>query len=331
MAAGAIHADLARSALKSWQGVRGEPEFVMHRENTVYRVATAKGPAALRIHRAGYHARAAIESELAWMAYLAANGLAVPAPFASADGPLVVEVPDDAGEPRCVDLLSWLPGAPLGQSNAPLARSHGETVAIFQAIGEQMALMHMASDDWATPAGFDRHAWNKEGLLGDASFWGQFWTASCLDMDEAVLLLAARERLAREVDSLAGEAADYGLIHADLVRENVLVHEGRVAFIDFDDAGFGYRLFDIATALHKNRAEANFEDMKAALIDGYRKRRRLSDLALESLPLFMLLRSLTYLGWAEARKDEPGMAARQSRFKADAIGLARAYFAGNGL
>ena len=43
---------------------------------------------------------------------------------------------------------------------------------------------------------------------------------------------------------------DYGLIHADSVRDNMLVDKsGKVSLIDFDASGYGFRLFDIATLL----------------------------------------------------------------------------------
>ena len=51
--------------------------------------------------------------------------------------------------------------------------------------------------------------------------------------------------------------------------------------IDFDDGGFGFRLFDIATALIKHRVEPDFTDLRAALIEGYHSQRTLDVGALE--------------------------------------------------
>ncbi|WP_321378401.1 phosphotransferase [Rhizobium sp.] len=107
------------------------------------------------------------------------------------------------------------------------------------------------------------------------------------------------------MDALPNLNLDYGLIHADLVRENVLVNDGRIELIDFDDGGYGFRMFDIATALFKNRTEPAYPAMRAALIDGYRRARPLPDRALATLPLFMALRSVTYIGWAGDRSDMP--------------------------
>lgn len=317
----------ARKALESWTDICGEPQLVMHRENTVFRVETKAGPAALRIHRAGYHSRQAIQSELDWMAHLALNGLAVPAPIRALNGALLVELGNGAGQKCIVDLLTWLEGAPLGKSGEPLSGSLSEQTDIFRALGTSMARLHLTSDAWRAPAEFRRHAWDREGLLGDAPFWGKFWSISDCAPEETEILTAARKRAAEALDSHIAAGADYGLIHADLVRENVLVHEGQIRMIDFDDAGYGFRMFDIATALIKNRREPHYEALKSALLSGYDSVRPRSPRDLQALPLFMLLRALSYLGWAEARRHELGMTARRQRFKTEALELARTYLA----
>ena len=60
--------------------------------------------------------------------------------------------------------------------------------------------------------------------------------------------------------------------------------------------------------------EPDFHDLRAALLNGYATHRPLPDLTL--LPLFIVLRSLTYLGWIATRADEPGMAARAEHYLA---------------
>jgi Ser/Thr protein kinase RdoA (MazF antagonist) len=305
----------------------GEPQLIMHRENSVFRVETAAGPAALRIHRAGYHSWASIKSELAWMAHLKANGIAVPEPVPTRNGALLIELNEAGASPRIVDLLTWLGGAPLGKTGAPLAGAAAEQTEIFTALGKSMARLHNVSDAWQLPEDFRRHAWNRDGLVGENPFWGRFWEISNCSADETKLLNSIRLRAAQDLEMFTSGGADYGLIHADLVRENILVQDGQIQMIDFDDAGFGFRLFDIATTLFKNRGEPHYEALKSALISGYATLRPLSRRDLEALPLFMLLRALTYLGWGEARKSEPGMAARRQRFKSEALELALAYCA----
>ena len=100
-----------------------------------------------------------------------------------------------------------------------------------------------------------------------------------------------------------------------------MVNGADIALIDFDDCGYGWRMFEIATALLKNRKEPHFDLIRDALIEGYRSKRSLSDEALETLPLFLLIRSLTYIGWSAARLDEPGMEARLQRSIAESKDL----------
>lgn len=316
---------LAEMALDHWPGIIGKPRLVMHRENSVFRVETESGPAALRLHRAGYHAPEAIRSELDWMAHLASSGLSVPLPMPARDGRRLVEI-ELAGAPaRCADLLSWLDGEPLGRTGVLFTRPVAETTAHFRELGAALARLHAVSDAWTPPAGFSRHAWDRDGLVGDEPFWGRFWALPEIDTEQAEFLLATRDRVRADLDAFIRTRPDFGLIHADPVRENVLVHGGGVALIDFDDSGFGFRLFDIATALIKNRHEPHFAAFQAALLAGYESQRNLADAERDALPLFMLLRALTYLGWAEARRDEPGMAERRRRLLAEAFDLAHAY------
>ncbi len=277
---------IAGKAADHWSGIVGSPAFVMHRENAVFKAETSTGFAALRIHRPGYHSRVEIESELQWMAYLEQAGLKVPAPIPTRQGKFVAEINDDQGQSYIVDLLSWMEGEPLGKSYVPLAFSKDELGNIFFNFGRCLARMHLVSDQWNLPIGFHRHALDKEGLIGETAKWGKFWEASCLSPDEQSLILEARELAGEKLDALTKLGADYGLIHADLVRENILIADGNTLMIDFDDAGFGFRMFDIATALVRNRDEPHYESIKFKLLAGYQSLRPLSLEDENSLDLF---------------------------------------------
>ena len=72
--------------------------------------------------------------------------------------------------------------------------------------------------------------------------------------------------------------------------------------IDFDDAGFGWHLFELATSLYFITGDGIYPTARDALINGYRSQRQLSDGALEWLPLFLAVRGTTYLGWVHTRQ-----------------------------
>ena len=68
------------------------------------------------------------------------------------------------------------------------------------------------------------------------------------------------------------------MIHADFVAENLMVDGDSVRLIDFDDAGFGWHLFELATALYFEMEEEHYPDAYRALIEGYREYRTLPSL-----------------------------------------------------
>ena len=287
-------------------------DFVAGRENQVYKVVTGSEAYALRFKRPGYRNLPELHSELQWLDAMAKAGLSVPAPRPSAEGALLEKV---AG--YYVDMVSWLDGVPLGASRLPLDLTDPE--GTFFLVGETMARLHDACDAWCPPAGFERCHWDRDGLLGDAPLWGRFWENPTLD--------AATRRLFEAFRAHASAAllrGDYntGLIHADIVRENVLVAGDVLHLIDFDDGGYGYRLFDVATALLKNRNEPNYTALQNALTSGYAHIRALDT---EDLDLFLALRAVTYVGWIVPRMQEPGGAERNHRFIKTAKDLCTSY------
>ena len=298
---------IVESALSLWGLRDARHEFVAGRENQVFRVQCPEGDFALRIKRPGYRAEDELVSELEWLAAMEAAGLHVPRPRPSLNGKHLESV-----EGFFVDMISWLPGRPLGKSRVPLDLEDRQ--AVFSALGVEMARLHDACDQWQRPANFRRCNWNIEGLLGDNPVWGRFWDNPTLSAERRDLFIRFRQ-FARDRLHALQSGLDHGLIHADLVRENVLLDGETIALIDFDDGGFGYRQFDVATLLLKNMAEPDYPALKAALIDGYESQRKLD---LSSLDLFVVLRALSYVGWIATRMEEPGGEQRNARFVSEA-------------
>lgn len=301
--------EVARQALTLWRLQGAELRLVAQRENAVFEVQKSTERFALRLHRPGYQTPAAMASELAWMASLSDEGVLVPTPQESINERLL-----EAFEGYHIDLLSWLTGRPMGATGEPLELT--DRYATFKQIGRMMAQLHEQADHWPRPQGFERMAWDQAGLLGDNPLWGRFWENPNLPADLAEQIARCRH-LANEI--LSGHKLDYGLIHADLVRENILLLEGDMQLIDFDDSGFGYRLFDVATTLSKNWQEDDAQELQVAFIDGYETVRSQD---WQWLPLFTMLRAFTYIGWIVPRINEPGSDVRQQRFFSQAkIGM----------
>ena len=323
---------LADAALAQW-GLQGsELELIKYRENGVFKVLTPQGQRyALRIHRHAYHSDEELTSELQWLAALEAEGISVPQMLPSLSGELFLTVQvDEVPEPRQVDIMAWLEGEQLGSIEDGLA-SDGTVEKIYHTIGGLAARLHNQAMGWALPEGFSRHAWNVEGLVGANPFWGRFWELAALTDDERALLLRARDRVRDDLANYAADPANadrYSLIHADFVVENLLVDGETVRLIDFDDAGFGWHLFELATALHFEMEEDFFPAAFEAMITGYREHRDLPDSQLDHMPLFFLARSLTYLGWVHTRSETRTAKELTPLLVAKCCTLARRYLAG---
>lgn len=300
-------AELAHRALERYPLAQPVAvSFLRHGENTTYRVDAADGAAyALRLHRPGYQTSASIRSEVAWMESLRDTGLVTPAAVPGSDGRVVQELAGDRGA-RLAALFEWVDGVPLTQL---------DRIELWGRLGELMATVHVHGMRWQRPRWFTRHAWDIEGLVGDRAHWGNPLRLARWSPDTERLLRESRAAVRRRLQRFGSGPDRYGLIHADLSFENVLVQaDGTTVLIDFDDGGFGWYLYELAVALFPYDGDVRFAPRASALVAGYRRIAGLSDGALAELPTFLMARRLATLGWTFSHA-ETGHARRQRAWR----------------
>ena len=296
---------LAELVLPEWGLKNVSLSMIKMRENAVFKVELADGSKQiLRIHRAGYHSDDALRSELQWIQALAKDGIETPDVLPTQKGDLFV-APDSklAGKLRQVDMFAWVEGEQLGSIEGGLEGDLATQQENYRTIGSLSAKVHNQAIEWQIPTGFVRHAWGVDGLTGEQPFWGRFWELEALTRSQRDLMLKTRERVRADLSAFGQSAQNYSMIHADMVPENVLVDGSHIRLIDFDDAGYGWHLFEMATSLYFSSAEVDLDNLVQPYLEGYRSERELSDDDLAMLPLFMLARATTYLGWAHTRKE----------------------------
>lgn len=299
-----------KDALSAWgaQHIR----MIKDRENQVHEVKIGGARAALRLHRPGYMSKAAIRSELIWMAGLSDAGMDVPAPLPAKDDSTVVTLSSG----RLATVVSWVEGAPIGDGDLAFEMPIAEQISIYYKLGRELARLHNITDTLTLPDGFTRHRWDLDGLLGDTPFWGRFWECPALNAEERALINRARAVAHDRVQAYVENGADFGLIHADALRENVFIKDGAITLIDFDDAGFGFRLYDLAVMMTQNEQEPAAAEIQAAAITGYRELRAFSNEAEDLLPMFIMIRRFASMGWAVPRNEDGGAAIRAYTEKA---------------
>jgi Ser/Thr protein kinase RdoA (MazF antagonist) len=264
------------------------------RENAVFKIAAPEGHAALRLHRMGYQDEGAIQSELWWCAALAKAGVSVPAPLPAKDGLLLQRLSGG----RLASAIAWVDGQPLGEAGQPFHQPLPWILDRHRDLGRLIASVHSATDKLILPKGFSRPHWDIDGLTGEAPFWGRFWDHPAATPEQAKTLRAARSYLHDHLTRYQENGADTGLIHADVLRENVLVNDSQLSLIDFDDSGVGFRLYDLGTVLSQNLYEPAYAQIRDALIEGYGATRPVTVALVE---LFTLARTCASVGWTMPR------------------------------
>lgn len=287
---------LASHALERWRLADATLTLLHHRENAVFRVDAPSGERfVLRVHRPGYQSLASVRSELLWTDALREDGIDSPAAVAPSDGERVQEVahPAVAGARLCV-LFRWVDGAPL---------TGGDTLAAFELLGTLNAKLHRHVERWTPPHGFVRQRWDLDGMLGDNALWGRFGDLAGLAQSERALLGRTADVVKQELTAYGTGADRFGLIHADLMPDNVLVDAGVPRLIDFDDCGFGWFLYDLATLLMLHDGLPHHDAAREAWLRGYRDVRPLADAHLDRLPALSIARRLVVLGWLHTRRE----------------------------
>jgi Ser/Thr protein kinase RdoA (MazF antagonist) len=283
-------------------------EFIKQSENVTFRVSVRGGESdyVLRLHRPVYNSIEELNSERVWVRALNEAGISVPGSLLTRDGQhfALIDIPE-TGEQRYAGMTTWLKGTPLSEYLTTSSDAE-ERKRFFRRIGEIAAAIHNQSSNWKEPAGFEMGRLDLESLLGETPYWGRFWDHAELTAAEKALLLREREKARATLIAYGERPENFGLIHADLHPENIVYDGEDLALIDFDDAAYGWHLYEIATVLIMDKFAPDFDALRAALIEGYREHRPLSKQDVDLLDAFMLIRGMAIIGWFHQRAEHAG-------------------------
>lgn len=270
-------------------------KLLAYRENAVFRLdQPGRAPTVLKVLRPGYHSEARLWSDIVWCDALREGGVSTPVSLPNVDGQRLSRLGTIDAAPVFGVLYEWLEGEPPSSSNM---------VETYRDLGALSARVHKVSQEWTRPDWFERHHWDADGLVGPDPFWGRFLELGDLSAGQRRLFGDAAASVHQALTDWGRGEDRYGLIHADLSPENIFIQGDQTSIIDFDDAGHGWFLFDLATSLSFFLAEDFLPDIRDAWIAGYRREGALPDAHLEALPPLILARLLSALGWVHTRSE----------------------------
>jgi len=289
-------------------------QLVHHFLNTVFRV-DAQGETtnnqvdryALRIHRLGYQDRNAVESELKWLrAMRGETRLSVPEPIATSVGELVSHARDESlhGDRLCV-LFRWLDGRRPTMKVGP---------EYYCQLGRLLAILHRHSERFRPDADFVRKRWDLQGVCGAAVGVPPDVGVATIPKHHRTLIEEVIAVVEKAMNTLGEDRRVFGLIHSDVSRQNVLIHNGELRVIDFDGCGWGHYLYDIAVPMAEIPTSGRRTNLIAALLAGYRSERQLSDEEVNQINAFVCARLMVHAIWFSFHYEEPMFGRRDPLF-----------------
>ncbi len=290
-------------------------------ENATFLVSDPdSGPSVLRVHRLGYHTEQEITSELAWMDALRTEaGVRTPRVLPAADGRRVVTVAQSGGPAvrHCVR-FEFLPGTEPG-GEPDLTASH------FAELGEITARMHRHARQWRRPAWFTRFHWDYAAAFGHNPRWGRWQDGIGVGTAEHGVLARLDDVLRTRLRAFGTGPERYGLVHADTRLANLLVHEGSVSVIDFDDSGFSWYLYDLGTSVSFFEHSPEVPGLVDSWLEGYRRAGELSAGDQAEIWTFIMFRRLLLLAWIGSHQGVEIAAELGAGYTQDSCDLAESY------
>ena len=288
-------------------------------ENATYLVGGAElaTPLVIRVQQWGVHSKEEIQAEISWIRALRQSGVVRTAGVVpTGDGEDVIEIGGQSGPPVLATMFEFVSGREPRDD---------ELLQWFDCLGELSALLHRHSRSWLFPASFTRPRWDEVGLIGESPVLGDWRIGISVGAQERTILGRAADVVMARLRCFGHGADRFGLIHADLRLANLLVNDEGVKVIDFDDCGFSWHLYDLASALTFIEDRADVEILIDLWVSGYRKVMPLSSEDMAEIPTFLMARRLWMVGWCGLRRESQVVQAEGGQYTEAACEAAERY------
>jgi Ser/Thr protein kinase RdoA (MazF antagonist) len=245
----------------------------------------------LKVYRVSLRTQPEVLDEIDALLHLGGKGVSVALPVARRDGAYAWNIATPSGERPAV-LFTYAKG------QSPSSRDETSCYRL----GRALAVIHQASDDFASPRVrydlaqlLDRPLRLHEPLLQQRPEEWRYLQD---------LARRLRERISTPSSPSApvpAAALDWGFCHGEFNARNNHLDEatGTVTSFDFEGCGTGFRAYDLAVFRYLvglGEGDEDPEPLWQAYLRGYSERRPLRAIDREAIPLFVPMRPLWILG-----------------------------------
>lgn len=272
----------AKILLTEYHMPDAEIKWLAYTHNAVFDVVHQRGHFVLRVHDKSALPRLSSESMI--LMQLIAGQLGAPYPKRVMGAPNILTIGL---------LLMHIEGTPRSSETVSLPE--------MQVIGQFLAKMHNIRFDAE-----NRPTLDYNGLFGETGAYHLSEEAMLVFTDEQLTVMdAAAEKVKAAMDELGTGDNEFGLIHGDLLLQNILFHEGEVRALDFEYCGWGYYLYDLTPLLWQLKPQAPYPELEQALWDGYTSIRPLTSRHRELLETLIAGRQVASMRWVAANRLKP--------------------------
>jgi len=255
--------------------------FLTRGDGDIYRVKTGVTNFYLKVYRPPQSLELT-EAEASFVSALSVSGIPVVRPVPRKDSSFALQVSAPEGT-RPMLLFEEAP--------PPLPQQFDES--LFTRIGESVAQLHTAADEFDTDFGLkiiDPDTYLKERV---------YYTSQFLSKQDSDYLTDVAGSLALILKKLPRKKPEYGLCHADLVMSNLrMTDDGTITFFDFGNGKKTWRALELAIVYWSlgNRYRDSREQLWKAFLQGYESIRSLPEALSERLSVMLILRQIGFLG-----------------------------------
>ena len=263
--------------LQQWQGIAAGYE------NTIYQLHTDQGHYILTLFE--HLAEPQLSYCLQLAQHLNQQGIPCPAPYLNQQQQTYQPLHN-----KPAAIFPFFPGSPLSQP----------TTQHCQQLGQRLGQIHQQGQSFHLTTPHPQHLalWQQQA---------QPLLATLASEDQALLLSELDEQRALQWDSLP-----QGAIHGDLFRDNLLWQNDQIsAILDFNNAGHGPLLFDLAICINDWCVQDNALETERvhALMSSYQQQRPLSFFEMDVWR--MLLRAAALRFWLSRLQAQKYLARQQ--------------------